>query len=89
MVLLKNSNFTVSKPNIEIPNTRKMSEVSAKTVLAKEDIGMRPNSIVLILEEKCIEVTNKAGIAEIRYTKGRNGVPIDVKNIAETNHEPK
>jgi len=93
VALLKDSNFTVSKPSIESPKTRKISEVSAKPILAKEyiEIGKRlnNNSIFLILEKKCMKVVNNAGIIEIKYMESGNGMFMDVKNIAEISHKPK
>ncbi|OYT26433.1 MAG: hypothetical protein B6U95_07455 [Thermofilum sp. ex4484_82] len=89
MTLLNGSNFTASKLSIESPSTRKISEASAKPILAKEDKGMRPRSILLFLEKRCVIVTTMAGIAEIRYTVNRNGMLSEVKNITEINHEPK
>jgi hypothetical protein len=89
VALLKDSNFTVSKPSIDSPKTRKISEVSAKPVLAKEDIGIRLNSMFLILEERCMKVVNNAGIVEIKYMESGNEMFMDVKNIAETSHKPK
>ena len=89
MTLLNGSNFTASKLSIESPITRKMSEASAKLVLAKEDKGMRPRSILLSLEKRCITVTTMAGTAEIRYRESGNGMRSEVKTIIEINHEPR
>jgi len=88
MTLLNGSNFTASKLSIESPSTRKISEASAKPILAKEDKGTRPRSMLLSLEKRCIIVTTMAGIAEIRYTVNRKGMLSEVKNITEINHEP-
>jgi len=89
VTLLNGSNFTAFKLRIESPITRKISEASAKPILAKDDKWIRPRSMFLSLEKMCITVTIVAGTAGIRYMEIMNGMLSEVKNIIEINHEPK